>query len=330
MIPIAGTGSKQCGNNKIGTRLLSSFVPSPPPGTFGTPVFPDIHHLDVSIDSSAAESALRNADPQAVFVVTGANRGIGDEFVKQLLQRTNGTIIGCCRSPDAAQDLQKLLESHQHRIHKVALGVENQESIEQAGRRIAELSGGRVDMLLNVAGILGDGGKTTPGPERSITKMDRNWFEKTMAVNLIGPFMLTKELIPLLKHRPVKKARPKSDIDDNNDDNETVRRPTSVIVNMSARVGSISDRYSYRMSKSALNQATRTMAHELKRQSMRCIALQPGTTNTDLSKPFQANVKEGSSFPVDFTVSQLLQIIDSIRAEHSGGFYDWAGQALSF
>jgi NAD(P)-dependent dehydrogenase (short-subunit alcohol dehydrogenase family) len=84
------------------------------------------------------------------------------------------------------------------------------------------------------------------------------------------------------------------------------------------------------MSKAALNQATRTMAHELKRQSIWCIALHPGTTDTDLSKPFQKNVAEGRLFPVDFTVESLLRVINSMEDENSGGLYDWAGKAIPF
>lgn len=204
------------------------------------------------------------------------------------------------------------------------MDVEDQASIEQAGTEIRNKYD-RVDLLLNVAGILGDA-KTTPGPERSLAKMDRAWFEKTLAVNVIGPVMLSQQLLPLMtQSRQKKKA----------DNGDQSTRPTAVIANLSARVGSISDNnlggwYSYRMSKSALNQATRTMALELKRQSAWTVALHPGTTNTGLSKPFQGNVKEGSLFPVDFTVTQLLNVIDSMQEENSGGFYDWAGKAISF
>lgn len=88
--------------------------------------------------------------------------------------------------------------------------------------------------------------------------------------------------------------------------------------------------YQYRISKAGLNQATRTMALELGRQNVWCVALHPGTTDTDLSKPFQANVKKESLFPVEFTVNQLLSVMDSVQAEHSGGLYDWAGQSISF
>jgi NAD(P)-dependent dehydrogenase (short-subunit alcohol dehydrogenase family) len=72
------------------------------------------------------------------------------------------------------------------------------------------------------------------------------------------------------------------------------------------------------------------MANELKRKSVWCVALHPGTTDTDLSKPFQKNVQDGRLFPVDFTVESLLGVIDSMKEENSGGLYDWAGKAIPF
>jgi hypothetical protein len=64
----------------------SSFQPATPPGTHGTPVFPNI---DFTVSqSSASEAFRRNNDTQAVFVVTGANRGIGLQFVKSIMERT--------------------------------------------------------------------------------------------------------------------------------------------------------------------------------------------------------------------------------------------------
>ena len=70
---------------------------------------------------------------------------------------------------------------------------------------------------------------------------------------------------------------------------------------------------------------TRTMAHELKRQGSYVIALHlhPGTTKTDLSKPFQKNVQDqdGGLFPVEFTVEESLGVVDSVVEENNGGFY---------
>jgi NAD(P)-dependent dehydrogenase (short-subunit alcohol dehydrogenase family) len=248
---------------------------------------------------------------------------MADDASHNFMLLRQGTIVALCRTPESASNLQEFVTSlHEPvRIHVIQLDLEDQTSIESAGETIRNRFQ-RVDLLLNVAGILGDA-KTTPGPERSLAKMDREWLEKTMAINVVGPAMLCKELLPLITRQRRKK-----------DDGDS-QRPVAVVANLSARVGSISDNalggwYSYRMSKSALNQLTRTMALELKRQSAWSIALHPGTTATDLSVPFQANVKEGSLFPVDFTVHQLLNIIDSLKEENSGGFYDWSGQSLSF
>lgn len=302
-----------------GARWISAgdnFVPPPPPTSKGMPVFPDI---DFS-HACTSEAVKRNADPDAVFVVNGSSRGIGLQFIKSLVARTKGSIVACCRNPDGANGLNEFISSlsplDQTRIQRIPLDLENQLTIEHAGETIRQTFG-RVDVLLNVAGILGDG-VTTSGPERSILKLDRRWIETTMAVNVIGPVMLIKELVPIMKTKRTKD-----------------RRPTSVVANLSARVGSIADNelggwYSYRFSKAALNQATRTMAHELKRQGTWSLTLHPGTTNTDLSQPFQKNVAEGRLFPVDFTAKQLLDVIDSMQEEHSGGLYDWSGKALPF
>jgi NAD(P)-dependent dehydrogenase (short-subunit alcohol dehydrogenase family) len=225
-------------------------------------------------------------------------------------------VIACCRNVD---DCPVEWESYDGRVHVLRLDLADQATIEAAGAALRERYA-RVDLLLNVAGILGDG-VTTPGPERTMAAITRSWLEQTMAVN-VGPVMWTKELFPLLKQPSRQKQQQQ-------------QRPPSVVVNLSARVGSIADNnlggwYSYRMSKSAVNQATRTMALELRRYGARAIALHPGTTDTDLSKPFQKNVKDGTLFPVEFTVRQLLRVIEAATDEHSGGLYDWAGKSISF
>lgn len=190
--------------------------------------------------------------------------------------------------------------------------MEDQSSIESLASTIAQTYQ-RVDALFNVAGILGDG-KTTPGPERSLANIDRDWMEKTFAVNVVGPTMLIKVLSPLMRstgRRSVKMSTTTSVRGTEHTNSVDIElptgRPPTVIVNLSARVGSISDNqlggwYTYRLSKAALNQATRTMGHELMRQGTWIVALHPGTTDTDLSKPFQGNVREGRLFPVEFTV----------------------------
>jgi NAD(P)-dependent dehydrogenase (short-subunit alcohol dehydrogenase family) len=222
-----------------------------------------------------------------------------------------GKVVACCRSPAAAYTLIKVASEYPDRIQIFPLDMEDQSSIDTFASIMAR-NYQRVDALFNVAGILGDG-QTTSGPERSLASIERDWMEKTLAVNVVGPTMLIKAISPLMRSagRRSVKMNTTSVLDDNQTDLVEIAlptgRPPTVIANLSARVGSISDNrlggwYTYRLSKAALNQATRTMGHELKRQGTWIVALHPGTTDTELSKPFQGNVREGRLFPVEFTV----------------------------
>eukprot|EP00980_Cylindrotheca_fusiformis_P011251 scaffold2585_cov135-Cylindrotheca_fusiformis.AAC.3 len=304
---------------KASAIRFSSFQAPEPPQSKGKAVY-----RDINFSGKKSESLRRNSDPDTIFVVTGASRGIGLEFVRSLVDRTEGKILALCRSPDSAHGLAEFISSlsdqDKFRVKVMKLDLEDQSSIDQVVEDIKS-SFDRLDLLLNVAGLLGNG-KEDPGPERSIEKIDRDWMTKTLNVNLIGPVMLSKGLVPLMQQR----RRRSDDVED---------RPNAIIANLSARVGSISDNglggwYSYRISKSGLNQATRTMANELRRKCVWSIALHPGTTDTDLSKPFQKNVQEGRLFPVEFTVNSLLGVIEAMEEENSGGLYDWAGKAIPF
>ncbi|GAB4819422.1 hypothetical protein N2152v2_006468 [Parachlorella kessleri] len=108
-----------------------------------------------------------------------------------------------------------------------------------------------------------------------------------------------------------------------------------MVANLSARVGSIGDNrlggwYSYRASKTALNQLTKCAALEFerKRQAVACILLHPGTVDTDLSKPFQKNVKPEKLFSKERAVRQLLDIIDRTTMRETGKYYAWDGQEI--
>ena len=96
-------------------------------------------------------------------------------------------------------------------------------------------------------------------------------------------------------------------------------RPPSVLATLSARVGSIQDNrlggwYSYRVSKAAQNQLTRTASLELGRKGCVVVALHPGTVKTELSEPFQAGVKPEKLFPVDDAAGMLLDVVDSLTS----------------
>ena len=111
----------------------------------------------------------------------------------------------------------------------------------------------------------------------------------------------------------------------------------AVIASLSARVGSISDNrlggwYTYRSSKAALNQLTKTMSLELSRKNQRiaAIVLHPGTVDTGLSEPFQRNVAPEKLFTKERAVNQLLGIVDGVSMQDTGKFYAWDGQIIPF
>lgn len=117
-----------------------------------------------------------------VFVINTCSQGIGHQFTKQLLRRSSPStrVIGLHRS--LTDSLSSLHSEYNDRLSLVSIDIESQASIDEAKLKIQSLTN-HVDILINAAGILGDG-KTTPGPERSATQIDRSWLEKTMQVCL--------------------------------------------------------------------------------------------------------------------------------------------------
>ena len=104
---------------------------------------------------------------------------------------------------------------------------------------------------------------------------------------------------------------------------------------LSAMVGSIGDNrlggwYAYRASKAALNQFLRCVSIELGRRVPAAIvtALHPGTVDTALSSPFQAGVPDKQLFTADHSAARLLEVVDGLGPEDSGGFFAWDGSPI--
>jgi len=113
-----------------------------------------------------------------------------------------------------------------------------------------------------------------------------------------------------------------------------LRHPTKIGV-LSARIGSISDNqlggwHSYRASKAALNMLVKNIAIELerKRARTRIVAMQPGTTDSRLSQPFQRNLPPGQLQTPDFTANCLIDVLKQLPAEHNGLLVDFTGQVI--
>lgn len=141
----------------------------------------------------------------------------------------------------------------------------------------------------------------------------------TYEVNAVGPILVVKHMWPLLKAGG----------------GGGTGRDVAIVANLSARVGSIGDNrlggwHSYRSSKTALNQLTKTISVEFarKKDPVICLLLHPGTVDTDLSRPFQRNVPEGKLFTKEFSVQKLLSIINNVKMHDNGKFFAWDGQEI--
>lgn len=243
--------------------------------------------------------------PRNVFI-TGASRGLGLEFTRQLLERGE-RVFATCRDPTSARDLQRLAAQHRE-LQVIPVDVTDEEEIADAMKEIAEQTD-RLHLVLNVAGVLHG---ADFGPERKLEELDLDAIRKVFAVNAYGPILVARHALPLLRH----------DED-------------CVFASLSARVGSIEDNgkggwYTYRASKAAQNQFTRTLAIELSRRAPNvCVlALHPGTVDTDLSKPFQRFLPASQIFDPERAVRQLLAIVDGVTPKDTGTFHAWDGSPI--
>ena len=255
-------------------------------------------------------------EARKVALVQGASRGLGLQFVKSLLERQEDSrVIATCRSPQSSEELVQLQEKYANRLYVAPLDLTQPESIEQAAQMVKENYSPSIDLLINVAGILHIPGKMMP--ETSLARIKYDQMLLSYQTHAIGPALVCKAFWPHLKESAK---------------NEDI---LPAIVNISARVGSITDNelggwYSYRSSKSALNQLTKTMAVEFSRKKPKisAIALHPGTNDTDLSKPFQRNYPKDKIFTKEYGVQRMLEVVDGVGEDDNGKFYAFDGKDI--
>ena len=230
-------------------------------------------------------------------LVTGANRGIGLAFVRQLLARGD-RVIATCRHPGKANALNTLTGEYPGRLHVLPLDVASEKSRAELVCELPLVCGDdvdaqRIDLLINNAGVLHSG-------ERFGALSAAN-LDDSFRVNASGPLLLTEALAPMLA------------------DGATV-------ANISSQLGSIGNNRqfgtpSYNISKAAQNMATVLLAHALRDRGIRVVALHPGWVQTDMGG-------DGAQITVEASATGLVRVIDALGAEDSGRFLDWQGDAL--
>jgi NAD(P)-dependent dehydrogenase (short-subunit alcohol dehydrogenase family) len=187
------------------------------------------------------------------------------------------------------------------------LDLTEEGTIAAAAERLRD--GTPFDLVFDATGALTIDGI---GPEKTIRVLDPQAMAKQFAVNAIGPALIFKHFLPLLR-----------------------RDRRAVFATLSARVGSIGDNrlggwYAYRASKAAQNQLLRTFAIELARlaPAASCLLLHPGTVDTDLSAPFQATVPPDRLFTPAQSAHRLLAVIAGAGPADSGRFLAYDGSDI--
>lgn len=232
--------------------------------------------------------------------VFGASGGIGRALAEALAARDDvGEVYAGSRSGAGPGG---------GKLRSFAFDLTDEASIAAACAEI----GSPLDLIIVASGRLTRADGT--GPEKSYRALSAQGMAELFAVNAIGPALIAKHALPLLR-----------------------RDGRAVFAALSARVGSIADNrlggwHAYRASKAALNMLVKNLALELARTHPQSIAvtLHPGTVDTTLSAPFQRGVAEGKLFTPAFSAEALLGVLDGLTPADSGGLYAWDGVRVPF
>ncbi len=221
------------------------------------------------------------------ILISGANRGIGLEFVRQWLGRADARIFATARRPRQADELLAL---EGPRLTVLPMDVSDPASVRAAVAKVADSVDG-LDLLVNNAAI------KPPDFEQRLATLDPGSMLQTLQVNSLGPLLLAQACLPLLR-----------------------RGDNPQLVNISSGMGSLTRKqsggqYAYCSSKAALNMVTRGLAADLGPSGIIACSLHPGWVRTDMGG-MQASLSTKES------VRALLRVIDSLTPADNGSYLD--------
>lgn len=223
-------------------------------------------------------------------LITGANRGIGLEHTRQLLDR-GWTITAGVRNPDAATDL-KALDPGDGRLRIEAYDATDLNAAKALKAKVE----GPLDILFANAGIMGPS-------DQQFGSAASEGFMDTLRTNALAPLALAEAFADQVAESQLK-----------------------VIALQSSRMGSIADndsggRYAYRASKAALNAVGKSLSVDLKDKGINVLILHPGWVRTDMGGP-------NGNLTVTECVDGQLDLIARANPAMNGRFFHVSGQDL--
>jgi len=233
-------------------------------------------------------------DVQRTVLITGANRGLGLEMVKQF--KADGyKVIGTSRSPEKATELKAT------GAQLVKLDVTSKEDLKAMSET---LKGVKIDILINNAGYFGPKLMT----EKTATTANVTWDEMMdcFAVNAAAPLFVTQALLPNL---------------------HLSKQPK--VINISSRSGIITNGVNgcnaigYRVSKTALNRVTQLMAGDKSLKKFIIVSVAPGHNKTDMG------TERGKLDPA-VSMKKVKKLIEEMTKKHHGGFWYYDGKRVQW
>jgi len=227
----------------------------------------------------------------ATVLITGTNRGLGLEFVKHFLGRSD-TVIATCRDSSNATELQALAANNENLSLK-NLDVSDEQSMAAFA---TELKDTPIDVFINNAGVYGP-------RDANFGNVGSSEWEQVIRVNAIAPMLLTQLIIGSLRQGTDKK-----------------------LVYVTSKMGSIDDNkgggsYIYRSSKTALNSVVKSLSVDLASEGFSVAVVHPGWVRTDMGGP-------NGLIDVQTSVSGMLAVIDGLSPDNAGDFFNYDGSLI--
>lgn len=226
-------------------------------------------------------------------LITGANRGIGLEFVRQYAA-DSWRVFACCRNASAAEALNHLTTQYPDQVSIHTLDVTNHPQIEQLAQALFHQP---IDLLINNAGVY------PPKQGDAFGTTDYAAWARTFEVNTMAPLKMAEAFIQHISKSQLK-----------------------TIITITSKMGSVTDNrgggsYIYRSSKSAVNIVMKSLSIDLSSHQITAVLLHPGWVKTDMGGP-------DALISAEQSVTGMRRVISHLKFDDSGKFYAFDGQIV--
>ena len=237
---------------------------------------------------------------QRNYLVTGANRGLGLEFTKQILQAGHN-VYAACRNINDIEDLDLLFAEYKDKLIVVNLDINDHNSILSLSEKMKDTS---IDVMINNAGTIGPLPYFENTFKQHYGTIDYDVWSDVFKTNLFGPVKMAETFLENIENGNDKK-----------------------MIFISSVVGSIADDYqkafAYATSKTALNKSVALLADILKEKEVKVLAMCPGYVKTRMNGG-------GANLEPEESIAGMLKQIEKLDLESSGSFVRYNGESINW